>query len=105
MNKQLITSLTLGSAVALGAISTSLQADTNPFAASPLNGGYELAQVEGKCGEGKCGGAKSTDEGKCGEGKCGGDKASSEGKCGEGKCGGKAESEGKCGEGKCGGNA
>lgn len=56
---------------------------------------------EGKCGEGKCGGAEKK------EGKV---EKTSEGKCGEGKCGGaekkegKAEktSEGKCGEGKCG---
>ncbi len=44
--------------------------------------------MEGKCGEGKCGGEKGA------EGKCGGDKAAE---------GDKAEKEGKCGEGKCGG--
>jgi uncharacterized low-complexity protein len=59
------------------------------------------AMKEGKCGEGKCGGAKAADEAK----------SMKEGKCGEGKCGGakavdkaKAMKEGKCGEGKCGGN-
>ena len=79
--------------------------NSNPFAMSDLNSGYmEVASShEGKCGEGKCGGKKSS-EGKCGEGKCGGSKSSSEGKCGEGKCGGsKGGKEGKCGEGKCGG--
>ena len=40
--------------------------------------------MEGKCGEGKCGGDKGKKEGKCG-----GDKGKKEGKCGEGKCGGK----------------
>ncbi|MBT8121256.1 MAG: hypothetical protein KJO10_01875, partial [Gammaproteobacteria bacterium] len=79
----------------------------NPFAMSELGSGYMVADshMEGKCGEGKCGGDKAKKEGKCGgdkdrgcseeakaakEGKCGGDKAKSmkEGKCGEGKCGG-----------------
>jgi len=81
-------------------------ASENPFATTELGTGYNtVANNEGKCGEGKCGGEKVKEEGKCGEGKCGGDKASSEGKCGEGKCGGdKVKKEGKCGEGKCGGN-
>ena len=63
-------------------------AEVNPFSATSLNGGYDLANYdkhkEGKCGEGKCGE-------KDGEGKCGGDKEGEkdgEGKCGEGKCGG-----------------
>jgi len=48
------------------------------FAAHELDGGYmQVAKTdaEGKCGEGKCGGAgeaKDDAEGKCGEGKCGG---------------------------------
>ena len=89
-------------AVAMGAafvtsLATSPVANAaeNPFAMSELSSGYMVADshMEGKCGEGKCGGekAKATKEGKCGEGKCGGDKA-------------KAAKEGKCGEGKCGGN-
>jgi uncharacterized low-complexity protein len=80
-------SLTLGAAL-LGsmAVMGTAQAD-NPFGMQQLSSGYmQLAMNEGKCGEGKCGGSKSS-EGKCGEGKCGGSK-SSEGKCGEGKCGG-----------------
>ena len=88
----------------------------NPFTMTELSSGYMVADahMEGKCGEGKCGGDKAKKEGKCGEGKCGGDKAKKkgcddkakkEGKCGEGKCGGdKATKEGKCGEGKCGGD-
>jgi uncharacterized low-complexity protein len=98
-------------AIALGAaFVTSLasapiaNAAENPFAMSELAGGYmvadshmeggDKAKAEGKCGEGKCGGAKTE----------GADKATAEGKCGEGKCGGeKKEAEGKCGEGKCGG--
>ncbi len=58
-----------------------LAADANPFAATDLGAGYNLASKhgEGKCGEGKCGEEmKKADmkpakakEGKCGEGKCG----------------------------------
>ncbi|MYM61993.1 hypothetical protein [Pseudomaricurvus sp. HS19] len=58
-----------------------LAADANPFAATDLGVGYNLADKhgEGKCGEGKCGDdMKKKDkmpakakEGKCGEGKCG----------------------------------
>ena len=83
----------LGAAFMATAVAPLASADTNPFSAQQLNGGYDLVNLaEGKCGEGKCGGSKSGGEGKCGEGKCGGEKSSGEGKCGEGKCG-----EGKCG--------
>jgi uncharacterized low-complexity protein len=87
-------------------LSGAVNAAENPFGLAELGSGYmQVADghMEGKCGEGKCGGAKAASEGKCGEGKCG------EGKCGgdktssEGKCGGKTSAEGKCGEGKCGG--
>ena len=102
--------LTVAVATAFGAgiaMSPMAMADTNPFGATELNGGYmQVAGShagEGKCGEGKCGESKGDKEGKCGEGKCGEgkcgeSKSDKEGSCGEGKCG-----EGKCGEGKCGG--
>lgn len=71
----------------------------NPFALNALSQGYMVAAADkaqdGKCGEGKCGGAKKevkSKDGKCGEGKCGGAKEevkAKDGKCGEGKCGGK----------------
>jgi len=84
-----------------GMAPTPAQADANPFAVTELGSGYMVAaNAEGKCGEGKCGGAEKerTKEEKAGEGKCG-----------EGKCGAKNEAsdsekkggEGKCGEGKC----
>lgn len=38
------------------------------------DGVLSAKEMEGKCGEGKCGGMKSKKEGKCGEGKCGGKK-------------------------------
>ncbi|EAW31596.1 hypothetical protein GP2143_08599 [marine gamma proteobacterium HTCC2143] len=97
----------LGAAFLATSIAPLASADVNPFSATQLNGGYDLANyahhgetegkgAEGKCGEGKCGADKKAAEGKCGgdkkaeaEGKCGGDKkAATEGKCGEGKCGG-----------------
>ncbi len=101
----------------LASVAATTVAAENPFASQSLESGYKVA-MEGKCGEGKCGGKSEHDakskEGKCGEGKCGGkDKTvskSAEGKCGEGKCGGKDKTasksaEGKCGEGKCGGKS
>src|SRR5688572_26679052 len=100
MKPTLITSLALGSVLAMGA--ASISAAENPFGAMTMKQGYQLAgdhgkDGEGKCGEGKCGEKKG--DGKCGEGKCGEKKG--EGKCGEGKCGEGKKKEGKCGEGKC----
>jgi uncharacterized low-complexity protein len=101
----------LGVAFLASTVAPVVSAGVNPFAATSLTSGYDLANFgkhgEGKCGEGKCGGDKADKEGKCGEGKCGAEKkAAKEGKCGEGKCGAekkaKAAKEGKCGEGKCG---
>jgi uncharacterized low-complexity protein len=117
----------IGAAVVSSGLSLSALA-ANPFQATDLSSGYQLADA-GKTAEGKCG------EGKCGEGMCGSDKdhshdpagtygpgKSAEGKCGEGKCGegmcgsvmqdGNAApqghdsktAEGMCGEGVCGGN-
>jgi len=86
----------LGAAFMASSVVPLASAESNPFSAQQLSGGYDLpnygAHKEGGCGEGKCGGDKGDDEGKCGEGKCGEEKADGEGKCGEGKCGG-----GKCG--------
>ncbi len=83
----------LGAAFLATAVAPIAFADTKPFAAHQLSGGYDLVNfAEGKCGEGKCGEGNAKAEGKCGEGKCG-----------EGKAEAKAKAEGKCGEGKCGG--
>lgn len=78
-------SITLSSAVAVALASGHVAASENPFSATALEGGYQIA-AEGKCGEAKCGADKKSD-GKCGEAKCGADKKKTEGKCGEGKCG------------------
>lgn len=101
----------LGAAFLATSVIPMASAEVNPFAATQLNSGYDLANFdhhEGKCGEGKCGEKRAQHEGTCGgaknaEGKCG--EKSAEGKCGEKK----ADKEGKCGEkkaqpeGKCGG--
>ncbi len=111
MNKQIITSIALGSAVAFTSMGVSAASAENPFSAVKLSSGYQLAEADDKMKEGKCG------EGKAGEGKCGGEKSAqgaadkkADGKCGEGKCGGEKsaddaskKADGKCGEGKCGG--
>ena len=86
---------TVGATFVASALSVPVAtAAENPFAASDLQAGYQLAgdHAEGKCGEGKCGDKKG--EGSCGEksgeGTCGADDKKGEGKCGEGKCGGDA---------------
>jgi uncharacterized low-complexity protein len=83
----------LGAAFLATSVAPIVSADVNPFSATQLNTGYDLANYgahEGSCGGDKA--DKADKEGKCGEGKCGGDKAKAkagkEGKCGEGKCGG-----------------
>ena len=80
--------LSIAVATAFGAgiaLSPLAMADSNPFGATQLSGGYmQIADAhagEGKCGEGKCGGDKAE-----GEKADKADKA--EGSCGEGKCGG-----------------
>lgn len=92
----------LGAAFLSVAASSAVQANENPFSLTQLNNGYmQVAEMEGKCGEGKCGGAKTekAKEGKCGEGKCGGAKTTDD----HGDAEMKKTTEGKCGEGKCGG--
>ena len=80
----------LGSAfAATAALAPIAQAADNPFAASQLSSGYQLAQADKKMDDkkkdGSCGGDKKKD------GSCGGDKKAADkkkdGKCGEAKCG------------------
>ena len=86
---------TVGAAFIASALSAPVNAAENPFASADLGQGYQVAgDMEGKCGEAKCGAEKK------GEGKCGADKKG-EGKCGEAKCGADKKGEGKCGEAKC----
>lgn len=90
-------------AAAIGAtlVSSSLSLSAlaaNPFQATELSSGYQLADNHEKPAEGKCG------EGKCGEGKCGTStqppKVDDKGAVN--KSTGEKYGEGKCGEGKCG---
>lgn len=103
--------LAIGAAFVASMATTGVaSAAENPFGITEINGGFMVAAVDGKCGEGKCGGEKKAAR----EAKCGGEKkAAKDGKCGEGKCGGKkkAAMEAKCGgekkaarEAKCGGS-
>ena len=99
-----ILSLAIGSAFVTATLSPIVHAADNPFGASKLAAGYQLAQadtkkVDGKCVEAKCGADKKTAEkkkdGKCGEAKCGADKKATEAKCGADKKG-----DAKCGANK-----
>ncbi|MER2538112.1 MAG: hypothetical protein ABTQ26_02615 [Azonexus sp.] len=100
-----IFSLAIGSAFAAATLTpVAHAANDNPFGATKLAAGYQLAQadtkkMDGKCGEAKCGAEKKAAEkkkdGKCGEAKCGADKKAAEAKCGADKKG-----EAKCGADK-----
>ena len=85
MKKQNLVSLTVGSAFAAIALSPVAHAADNPFGATQLKAGYQLAQADTKTKDGSCGGSKKMD------GSCGADKKAAEkkkdGKCGEAKCG------------------
>jgi uncharacterized low-complexity protein len=104
MKKSQLLSIAIGSAFASAALTPLAHAAENPFGATKLEAGYQLAQADtkkkdGKCGEAKCGGDKKAAEAKCGadkkgEAKCGADKKAAEAKCGadkkgEAKCGAK----------------
>lgn len=100
MKKQNIVSLAIGSAVASLAFSPVAHAADNPFGATKLEAGYQLAQADTKMKDGSCGGDKKM------EAKCGADKKAVEAKCGADKkkdasCGAaKKSSEAKCGADK-----
>ena len=94
MKKQNLVSLAVGSAFAAAALAPVAHAADNPFSATKLEAGYQLAQAdtkpkdsEAKCGADKKAGDKKADA-KCGADKKPGDKKA-DGKCGEAKCGAK----------------
>jgi uncharacterized low-complexity protein len=110
MKKQTIVSLAVGTTFAAIALSPLAHASENPFGATKLQAGYQLAQADtkmkdGACGgdkkmDAKCGAAKKAAEAKCGadkkmDAKCGADKA--KGKAAEGKCGGDKMKDAACG--------
>ncbi len=93
MKKQTIVSLAIGSAFTAAALTpVAHAAGDNPFGASKLQAGYQLADADtkmkdGKCGEAKCGSDKKADS-KAAEAKCGADKKP-DSKATEAKCGAK----------------
>jgi uncharacterized low-complexity protein len=105
MKKQNIVSLAVGSAFAAIALTPVAHAAENPFGASKLEVGYQLAQADAKMKDGSCGGKKAG-EAKCGADKkkdasCGGDKKK-DASCGadkkkDGSCGGDKKKDGSCG--------
>jgi len=82
MKKQNLVSLAAGSALAAIALNPVAHAADNPFGATRLQAGYQLAQADAAM---KDGGDKKMDA------SCGADKKAAEkkkdGKCGEAKCG------------------
>ncbi|MFH2211562.1 MAG: hypothetical protein ABIJ01_07990 [Pseudomonadota bacterium] len=95
MKKQTIVSLAIGSAFTAAAlIPVAHAAGDNPFGASKLQSGYQIADADnkmkdGKCGEATCGADKKAADPK-GEAKRGADKKmdmKSDAKAGEAKCG------------------
>ncbi len=116
MAKQIVKTplaLAVSAALSIGGmtIASNVNADSNPFGATDLTGGYmndshgkeaaegvkEAAKEAAEKGkEAAKEAAEKGKEGKCGEGKCGGDMEKSDSDDDKGK-------EGKCGEGKCGG--
>jgi len=100
MKKQNFVSLAVGSAFAAIALSPLAQAGENPFGATRLEAGYQLAEADTKMKDGSCGGDKKM------EAKCGADKKAAEAKCGadkktEAQCGAKKKAaEAKCGADK-----
>ena len=100
MKKQNFVSLAVGSAFAAVALSPVAHAAENPFGATKLEAGYQLAQADTKMKDGSCGGDKKMDA------KCGAEKKAAEAKCGADKkkdasCGAaKKSTEAKCGADK-----
>jgi uncharacterized low-complexity protein len=90
MKKQNLVSLAVGSAFAATALTPLAHAaGDNPFAATKLQAGYQLAQADskqkdGKCGEAKCGADKKAVEKKK-DASCGTDKKGAEARCGADK--------------------
>lgn len=100
MKKQNLVSLAIGSTFAAIALSPVAHAADNPFGATKLQAGYQLAQADTKMKDGSCGGDKKMDA-KCGTDKKAAAEKKKDGKCGEAKCGAdKKKAEAKCGADK-----
>jgi hypothetical protein len=100
MKKQNFVSIAVGSAFAAIALSPLAHAGKNPFGATKLEAGYQLAEADTKMKDGSCGGDKKM-EAKCGaekkaaeakamkdkkmDAKCGAEKKGAEANCGANK--------------------
>ncbi len=98
MKKQNFASLAIGSAFAAVTLSPLAHAADNPFSATKLEAGYQLAAADAKMKDGSCGGDKKMDA------KCGADKKAAEGKSmdkkKDGSCGGDKKKDASCGADK-----
>lgn len=98
MKKQNLTTLAIGSAFAAIALSPAVQAAENPFAATKLQAGYQLAAADTKTKDGSCGADKKM------EAKCGAEKKAAEAKAmdkkADGSCGADKKKEASCGADK-----
>jgi uncharacterized low-complexity protein len=88
--------LATGAAFAATAALSPAIAAENPFGMQKLSGGYQLAQADkktdGKCGEAKCGAAKTAEKKK--DASCGGDKKK------DAACGADKKKDASCGADK-----
>lgn len=94
MKKTSAITAVLATSALLGA--TAVQAGDNPFSATPMAGGYQLAQADTKPMDGKMMEGKPMD-GKAADAKCGAERKA--GKKADGSCGGK-KSDASCGAAK-----
>lgn len=97
MKKQNVISIAVGSAFAAIALTPTVHAAENPFGASKLEVGYQLAEADTKMKDANCGANK-----KAAEAKCGADKKAAEAKAAadkkkDGACGGDKKKDGSCG--------
>lgn len=97
MKKTSALTAALAASVAFGAA----HAADNPFAAKPLEGGYQLAQADTKTQDGKCGGDKKSAAGKSAHkaDKKMDDKTAMDKKA-DGACGADKKADGSCGADK-----
>ncbi len=88
--------LATGVALVTNAALSPAQAADNPFGMTKLGSGYQLAQADkktdGKCGEAKCGAAKTSEKKK--DASCGGDKKK------DANCGADKKKDASCGADK-----
>ena len=101
MKKQNLVSIAVGSAFAATALTPMAHAASdNPFGATQLQAGYQLAQADAKKKDASCGADKKGTEAKCGA-----DKKAAEAKCGADKKAADKKKDASCGADKKGAEA